>query len=100
MKVITSNFLTCAVKACKSTSTSFPLHFRDAELEQEDVEFQPEFLRNVLPRVDWDALKVTAAELGFASLTETKPEGAALDEQMLRDLHKLLLETHVMEGVL
>ena len=30
-----------------------------------------------------------------------KPEGGTLDnEQVLRDLHRLLLETHVMEGKL
>ncbi|KZZ93485.1 putative protein family UPF0434/Trm112 [Ascosphaera apis ARSEF 7405] len=101
MKVLTSNFVTCAVKACKSSSNSYPLHFQDAELEQEELEFHPEFMRNILPRLDWDALRISASELGFGSLTETKPEGDALnDEKLLRDLHKLLLETHVTEGKL
>ena len=32
-------------------------------------------------------------------MKESKPEGEELnDEQMLRDLHRLLLETHVTEG--
>lgn len=39
--------------------------------------------------------------MGFPSLPETKPEGDALDdEQTLKDLHRLLLETQVMEGKL
>jgi len=63
MKILTVNFLTCAVKACKSSPLSFPLHFQDAELEQSDIEYNPSFLRNVLPRVDWEALKVTANEV-------------------------------------
>ena len=63
MKILTVNFLTCAVKACKSSSLSFPLHFRDAELEQSDIEYNPSFLRNILPRVDWEGLKVTATEV-------------------------------------
>lgn len=63
MKLLTANFVTCAVKACKTTSASFPLHFHDAELEEQELEFQPLFIRNVLARVDWDALKVTAAEV-------------------------------------
>ena len=63
MKILTVNFLTCAVKACKSSSLSFPLHFRDAELEQSDIEYNPSFLRNILLRVDWEALKVTATEV-------------------------------------
>ncbi|KAK2768804.1 type I protein arginine N-methyltransferase Rmt1 [Arachnomyces sp. PD_36] len=101
MKLLTVNFLTCAIKSCKSSQSSFPLHFRDAELEQQDLDFQPEFVRNVLPRIHWDGLRTTAKELGFEELPETKPEGEdAEDEQFLKDLHRLLLETHVTEGKL
>lgn len=40
-------------------------------------------------------------QLGFPKLPENKPEGDALnDEQTLKDLHRLLLETHVTEGQL
>ncbi|KAI5285449.1 hypothetical protein KEM52_002437 [Ascosphaera acerosa] len=101
MKVLTANFVTCAVKACKTSSASYPLHFQDAELEQVEIDYHPEFLRNILPRLDWPAMQVTAKELGFGALTETKPEGDALnDEKLLRDLHRLLLETQVVEGKL
>jgi len=64
MKILTANFLTCAVKACKSSPASFPLHFRDAELEHVDGEYNPSFLANILPRIEWEALKVTATEVG------------------------------------
>ncbi|KAJ5789329.1 uncharacterized protein N7518_006340 [Penicillium psychrosexuale] len=101
MKVITANFVTCAVKECKTSPASFPLHFQDAELEQQELDFQPEFIRNVLPRIDWEALRTVSNELGFPSLPDSKPEGEALDnEQTLKDLHRLLLETHVTEGKL
>jgi multifunctional methyltransferase subunit TRM112 len=63
MKILTANFLTCAVKACKSSSASFPLHFRDAELEQAETDYNPTFLINILPRIEWEALKVTATEV-------------------------------------
>lgn len=63
MKIVTANFVTCAVKSCKTSAASFPLHFQDAELEQQDIEFRPSFVRNLLPRIDWDALKTTAAEV-------------------------------------
>jgi hypothetical protein len=63
MKVITANFVTCAVKECKTTATSFPLHFHDAELELQEVDFQPEFIRNVIPRIDWEGLRTTANEV-------------------------------------
>lgn len=65
MKVLSINFLTCAVKACKSTSASFPLHPRDAELARDEIELNPRFIANVLPRLDWAALRTTSTEVGF-----------------------------------
>lgn len=41
------------------------------------------------------------AQLGFSNISNTKPNDDALNnEQILRDLHKLLLEIQVMEGKL
>lgn len=65
MKLLTANFITCAVKTCKSSPLSFPLHFRDAELEQRELDYNPVFLANILPRLDWDAIKAVAAEVSF-----------------------------------
>jgi multifunctional methyltransferase subunit TRM112 len=62
MKVLTLNFLTCAVKTCKSSSDSFPLHPKDAELVSDDVELNPQLLVNLLPRIDWNALRTTSTE--------------------------------------
>jgi multifunctional methyltransferase subunit TRM112 len=116
MKLITANFLTCAVKGCKASPASFPLHFKDAELVLQELDFQPEFIRNIIPRIDWDGLQKMANEvsavhtpqkglrslvtkLGFPKVLEKKPEGNELnDEQILRELHQLLLETQIIEG--
>lgn len=65
MKVLSINFLSCAVKACKSSSDSFPLHPKDAELAQDDIELNQQFIVNVLPRLDWAALKTTSAEVSI-----------------------------------
>ncbi|KEF52596.1 uncharacterized protein A1O9_11439 [Exophiala aquamarina CBS 119918] len=109
MKILTTNFLTCAVKTCKTSPLSFPLHFKDATLERTEIEFNPLFLRNVLPRVNWDALTTTATELGLQALVPeqnpidvTGSSAAQTDasDQVLRQLHSLLLETAVMEGKL
>jgi multifunctional methyltransferase subunit TRM112 len=67
MKILTTNYLTCAVKACKSSPASFPLHFKDAELVQEELDLNPEFIRNILPRIEWGALVQTATEVAFPS---------------------------------
>ena len=64
MKVLSLNFLTCAVKACKSTSGSYPLHPKDAELVEDDLEINLDLLLNVMTRIDWTALSITATEVG------------------------------------
>jgi len=102
MKILTLNFLTCAVKACKSSSASFPLHPKDCSLVSDTIAPNPKLLLNILPRVDWDALIVTASELGFPSLPPAPPTAADLesDAKMQAELHALLLETQISEGSL
>jgi multifunctional methyltransferase subunit TRM112 len=78
MKLLTTNFLTCAVKSCKSSPSSFPLHFKDAVLERSEVAYNPLFMTNILPRLNWDALRTTATELGLAAaLPEENPSEQA-----------------------
>lgn len=71
MKVLSLNFLTCAVKACKSSSNSYPLHPKDAELVQDDIEVNAQLLINLLPRIDWTALSTTATEVRVSYKTTT-----------------------------
>ncbi|KAK9460709.1 uncharacterized protein V1516DRAFT_696385 [Lipomyces oligophaga] len=108
MKLLTTNFVQCTVKACASTPNCFPLHFDQQtdelplELVHEDIEFSPEFIYNILPRIDWPALLTTSRELGNNLLPEQKPNienpNAPENDQILRDLHTLLLETQIMQG--
>ncbi|KOS18001.1 Protein trm-112 [Escovopsis weberi] len=102
MKVLSLNFLTCAAKACKSSSDSYPLHPKDAELVQDDIELNAEMLLNILPRLDWAALRTTSSELGFPQLPEQPPSQEELkaNEALLKDLHHLLIETQISEGKL
>ena len=69
MKVLTLNFLTCAIKACKTTSASFPLHPKDCELVTDDsIPLNASLLSNLLPRLDWNALSSTASSVCFLIL--------------------------------
>lgn len=65
MKLLTLNFLTCAIKTCKTQSTSFPLHPRDAELEIQESDINLPFLKNILPRLMWDDLRTISKEVRF-----------------------------------
>lgn len=49
----------------------------------------------------WIVLCSYALKLGFPRLPEQKPADDSLDDEgLLRDIHKLLLETHIIEGKL
>ena len=64
MKLLTHNFLNCAAKTCKASPEAFPLKFDQVELTTVEMDYNPQFLINVLPRVDWPALVKTAIEVG------------------------------------
>ncbi|KAJ4339091.1 hypothetical protein N0V87_003526 [Didymella glomerata] len=118
MKLLTLNFLTCAIKTCKTQASSFPLHPKDSELEIIEADLNLPFLKNILPRLMWEELRVISKELGLPDLPPTAPTPNDLVEggiqevaegqqpadeqpsQTARDLHKLLLETCVQEGKL
>lgn len=68
MKLLTLNFLTCARKSCKSSPAAFPLHPKDAELEQVELDLNPLFLTKMLPRLDWEAMKTLTQEVRSSSL--------------------------------
>lgn len=98
MKLLTTNFVRCAVKSCDGTEKSFPLKYEDCQLEMEDQKFNGAFIVAMLERIDWPALVSVARDLGNNSLPETKPANAAENQQLLQELHKLLVETQIVEG--
>ncbi|KAI9668148.1 MAG: hypothetical protein M1821_000968 [Bathelium mastoideum] len=122
MKLLTLNFLTCARKTCKTQPAAFPLHPREAELEVVETEFNLQFLVNILPRVEWEALRTICQELGLPALPESMPTpedlvqppapgqggdgkeeeegGGEVSTQTATDLHRVLLETTIANGKL
>lgn len=64
MKLLTLNFLTCARKMCRQAAAAFPLHPKEAELEQIEMDMNPVFIKNMLPRLDWEAVKGLTNEVG------------------------------------
>ena len=82
MKLLTTNFLTCAVRTCKSSPLSYPLHFRDASLAHtpDPPPYNELFLTNILPRLDYEALRTTAGELGLEGLLCGRGEWDALEQ--------------------
>lgn len=102
MKFLTTNFVKCAVKSCDSSTDAFPLQFTECQLVQEEQDYNPEFVVNMLERLDWPAVLKVANDLGNNSLPPVKPENLDPimedDQAVLKDLHTLLMETQIVEG--
>lgn len=102
MKFLTTNFVKCAVKSCDSSTDAFPLQFTECQLVQEEQDYNPEFVVNMLERLDWPAVLKVANDLGNNLLPPVKPENLDPimedDRAVLKDLHALLMETQIVEG--
>ena len=61
VRLITHNLLACHVKGC--TSNNFPLEFKDVQIELRDAEFNPEFLKGFMPKIEWKALVDAARQV-------------------------------------
>lgn len=61
VRLITHNLLACHVKGC--TSNNFPLIFKDAQVEIREAEYNEDFLRGFMPKIEWDALVNGAKEV-------------------------------------
>lgn len=104
MKLLTTNFVQCAVEKCSRSNSAFPLKYLNCQLIHRDVTFDATFIAKMLPRIDWDALVAVAQNLGNESLPKVKPEILNLsdpeNEAILKDLHTFLLETQIHEGTM
>lgn len=60
VRLITHNLLACHAKGCNVNN--FPLLLQDVQIELHEQEFNPDFIQNILPRLEWRAL-VNAATL-------------------------------------
>ena len=61
VRLITHNLLACHAKGC--TSNNFPLIFKDAQVEVREADFNEDFLRGFMPKIDWPALVSGAREV-------------------------------------
>jgi multifunctional methyltransferase subunit TRM112 len=141
MKILTTLFLTCPIQSCRTSPSSYPLNFKSCTLEKVPVDYNPLLLRNLLPRLNLDALETIVSQLGLSAMlpqrsllefiredvstggvkrgqqdSDDEPEQHGEDEEMegtqtkaespseieqeeaLKRLHTLLVETTIQEG--
>ncbi|KAJ8076463.1 hypothetical protein PQX77_018831 [Marasmius sp. AFHP31] len=60
VRLITHNLLACHAKGCNANN--FPLKFKDVQVEIREAEFNPDFVKNFLTKLEWKALVDSAKE--------------------------------------
>ncbi|CAG9460865.1 unnamed protein product [Pedinophyceae sp. YPF-701] len=97
MKLLLHNLLECNIKGVEN---GYPLKIEARKVEVKEADFQADFLKRMLQRLDWSALVQGAKAMGVPDLPEQYRPEMADDEAFLRALHHALLEVHLEEGAL
>ena len=96
MKLLTHNLLRSNVKGVKK---GYPLRIEAGKVEVKETDFNAEFIKRMLDRLDWAALRQAASELD--PNTKLPPAlGSPDDEEFLRLVHRALVELVLVEGYL
>ncbi|KAM8909886.1 multifunctional methyltransferase subunit TRM112-like protein [Spinachia spinachia] len=98
MKLLTHNMLTSHVKGVVN---GYPLLIKATEVKVNEVDFNPQFVSRMIPKLEWSALVQAADDLGQREDLPGEPVPEyENNEEFLKKVHRVLLEVEVIEGFL
>ncbi|XP_018335356.1 multifunctional methyltransferase subunit TRM112-like protein [Agrilus planipennis] len=99
MKLLTHNMLTS--KCMKGVTVGYPLKINAFDVKVSEVDFNPEFVSRIIPKLDWNVLYNAAESIGQV---EDMPKSIVDDYEnntdFLKKVHRVLLEVEVINGEL
>ncbi|KAF2365855.1 hypothetical protein FHG87_003388 [Trinorchestia longiramus] len=87
-------------KCLKSVCTGYPLKIQASQVRTRDVDFNPEFLQRMIPKLDWPALRFAAQCVGHGEDLPDDPPSDNADEDTLKRIHHVMMEVEVVDGYL
>jgi len=97
MKLLTHNMLSS--KAIKTVKEGFPLLIEARDVKVSEAEFNSDFVAKIIQKVDWDALRRAADQLGHLDdLPATVPPGYENNPDFLKQAHHALYEIELING--
>jgi len=96
MKLLTHNLLICNKKGCDPMK-SYPFKIVATAIDKREIEFNPTFVKRMLPNLSWEGLVSAAKDLNF-QIPEKLPENVEEDEALLKNLHEVLNEVQITTG--
>lgn len=97
MRLLTHNMLSSNIKGVVN---GFPLRIEVEKVVEKQVDFNPDFLKNMFSKIEWKPLVDASRTMGYAELP-VEAEASMLDSHdFLQRFHHALLELHLEEGAL
>lgn len=97
MRLLTHNMLSSNIKG---VTNGFPLRIEVVKMVEKQVDFNPDFLKNMFSKIEYKALLDSSRTMGYAELPEHAEPSMLESDEFLRKLHHALLELHLEEGAL
>lgn len=97
MRILTHNSLRSHLK---EGSPDEPFELEIEEMEVIETEMNPDFIKHILPTLDWKGIILAANAIGIEGMPEVYIPSLIEDEDFLQALHYLLLDVHIMTGYL
>ncbi|XP_024985430.1 multifunctional methyltransferase subunit TRM112 homolog A-like [Cynara cardunculus var. scolymus] len=89
-----------AERVVEGVINGFLLLIEAERVVEKQVDFNPDFLKNMFSKIDWKALADASKTMGYDELPDEVPDPSVLDSQFLQKFHHALLELHLEEGTL
>ena len=97
MRLLTHNSLKSPVKG---VAKGYPLKLEIHDMEVRESEVNLDFMKNILPGLDWQGVLVVAEAVGLKGMP-TKLNPAILEDvSFIKAAHNLLLDIHIKSGTL
>ncbi|XP_011170417.1 multifunctional methyltransferase subunit TRM112-like protein isoform X2 [Solenopsis invicta] len=97
MKLLTHNMLTS--RAMKGVTDGYPLKIVARDIRVSEVDFNPEYIARIIPKLDWAVLWKAAESIGHVGeLPQILIEDFETNEDFLKKAHHVLLEIEVING--
>lgn len=97
MKLLTHNMLSS--KGMKGVKVGYPLTIQAKDVKVSEVEFNPDFIARIIPKLDWPEICRAAEQLGqLGDLSSTLGEDYETNNEFLKKAHHVLLQVEVING--
>lgn len=99
MKLLTHNLLSS--KCMKAVTVGYPLQINAQDVKISEVDFNPNFIAKLIPKLDWSVLWKAADTVGQVnSLPKELVADYETNNDFLKLAHHALLEVEVISGEL